>query len=73
MTTNIEAELCDIINNNHMKLIEVKTDKKVALPKKFLTLREFNAIRSNFQGSDFERNSILPASIFVTSAVLWFT
>mgnify|MGYP001226677079 CR=1 FL=1 len=56
-----------------MKLIEIETDKRDALPKKALTLREFNAIRSNFSGSAFERNSVMAASIFVTSAVLWFT
>lgn len=79
MHGEIDPDVADVsglfekINENHMKLVEVSTAKAQAVPKPALTLREFNAIRSNFQGTDFERNSILPASAFVTSAVLWFT
>ena len=41
-----DSYLCDVINKNHMKLIQVKTsEKRDAMPKKALTLLEFNAIR----------------------------
>jgi hypothetical protein len=38
-----------------------------------MTYEEFMAIKNNFTGADFERNSTLPLNIFVIGGVLWFT
>lgn len=52
-------------------MIKIKTEKGDRMPKEALTLGEFNAIRSQFSGADFERNGMMPMSLFVTSGILW--
>ena len=67
-----DAEVFKMISQNQMKLIQVKTKKGENLPKKALSVSEFNAIRSHYSGLDFERNSLMPMSGVVTCGVLWF-
>ena len=66
-----EEQIFEMVRQSQMKIIKVKAQKGEHLPKEALTLGEFNAIRSQFSGTDFERNGIMPMSIFVTSALLW--
>ena len=42
------------------------------MPKRQLTLSEFNAIRSYFSGADFERNMHISISTIFASGILWF-
>jgi len=67
-----DRKIFELVFENQMKLLEVETERDELLPKKALTLNEFNAIRSTFSGTDFERNSTMPMSVAVTSGVLWF-
>ena len=61
-----------MISENQLKLVEIKAEKAELLPKKAMSIGEFNAIRAFYSGADFERNSTMPMSIFITSGFLWF-
>ena len=67
-----DQKVFELINNNSLKLLHVKTEKRDFMPKSALSLSEFNAIRSYYSGADFERNSTMPLSVIVTGSLLWF-
>ena len=67
-----DSQVYQMINERILRVIKINTDVDELLPKKAMSLAEFNAIRANFSGADFERNSNMPMSIFMTSGILWF-